>query len=99
MHRSQKTSPSANLLLLATLVGMRYLTQVDWQIRLGHLVHAQPLARPNTIIHACGRSGAARKANPLRGGDAKPRTCEGVQVAGLPNGGGVLTRSPRAPPL
>jgi hypothetical protein len=35
--------------------------------------YAKPIASSGTIIHGCERSGAARKANPLRGGDAKPK--------------------------
>jgi hypothetical protein len=52
------------------------------------------------------RSGAARKANPSRGGSAKPKGLwvgDGPETAGLPNGGGVMiverTLEFRAPPL
>src|SRR5919107_2148107 len=99
MRRSQKTSPSANLLLLAILVGMRFLTQVDWQIRLGHMVHAQPSPGLIQSFAHAGAPAPRERQTRCEAGTQSPRTCEGVQAAGLPNGGGVLTRSPRAPPL
>jgi hypothetical protein len=49
-----------------------------------------PYRRPNNVLSLQSRIGAAAiKANPSRGGSAKPRASHQEEVAGLPNSGGV----------
>jgi hypothetical protein len=40
------------------------------------------------LSRSCASCGAATRANPPRGGDAKPKGLSKREVAGLPNGGG-----------
>jgi hypothetical protein len=74
----------------------------------GHVAHRKcPLGpkaggfQVRTMLHKRWRSGAAIKANPPRGGGAKPMALllSTEQGAGLPNDGGVITSSGEPHPL